>query len=177
MTTYLYEDGLETERLVTRWLVNDDYKAWIGFYSDPECIRYFPEEEKWQSPEVLAIRWVEQILARYQERRYGLQALIEKRTGEVVGHAGLSAEIVDDKIELEVGYHLFRKYWGKGYATEAAKRFIDYAFDNDLASSVISLIDVRNLASQRVAVKNGLVREGLTTFWGLNVFVYRIKKH
>ena len=82
---------------------------------------------------------------------------------------------VDNIIEIEVGYHIFKKYWGKGFAPEAAKLFIDYAFENDLTNSVISVIDVGNIKSQKVAEKNGLTREKQTKYSdGEDVYIYRI---
>jgi RimJ/RimL family protein N-acetyltransferase len=103
-----------------------------------------------------------------------MQALIHRQTGAFIGQCGLLAQEVDGVQELEVGYHIFYKYWGQGYAPEAAKGFLQHAFENKLADSLISIIDVRNLKSQRVAEKNGLVREKQTRWSELDVFVYRI---
>jgi RimJ/RimL family protein N-acetyltransferase len=94
----------------------------------------------------------------------------------MVGQCGILAQVVDDIPELEVGYHILPQYWGKGYAPEAAKFFINYAFENNLADSIISVIDVGNIKSQRVAEKNGLYREKQTVQMGDDVFVYRILK-
>jgi RimJ/RimL family protein N-acetyltransferase len=51
-----------------------------------------------------------------------------------------------------------RKYWGQGYAPEAAKLFGDFAFNNNHSDSIISIIDIRNLKSQRVAGKKRAVQ-------------------
>jgi len=75
---------------------------------------------------------------------------------------------------VEVGYHIFKKYWGQGYAPEAAIAFINYGFENKLAPSVVSIIDVRNIQSQRVAQKNGLKQDKQTKWADLDVFIYRI---
>lgn len=80
---------------------------------------------------------------------------------------------VDGKPELEVGYHIFKKYWGQGYAPEAAKAFLHYGFENKWAPSIISIIDIRNTKSQRVADKNGLKREKQTKWADWDVFIYR----
>lgn len=70
-----------------------------------------------------------------------------------------------------------KKYWGQGYATEAAKIFIDYAFKKELTKSVISLIDVRNLGSQKVAEKNGLaIDKQIKWLDKEDVYIYRISK-
>ena len=83
---------------------------------------------------------------------------------------------VDRETEIEVGYHIFKRFWGQGFAPEAAKLFIDYAFKNNLSNSIISIININNIRSQQVAEKNGLVREKQTNWLDLNVYIYRIKK-
>jgi [ribosomal protein S5]-alanine N-acetyltransferase len=105
-----------------------------------------------------------------------LQALIDKSTNEFVGMCGLLAQTIDDLPEIEVGYHIFKKHWGKGFAPEAAKLFLDYAFSHNIAESVISVIDVDNKKSRRVAEKNGLLLEKQTTYGTMNVVVYRMQK-
>ncbi len=173
MKTYRYEDNLETTRLLTRKLVAEDYKTWSAFFDDPEATEFFPFLEPVSSEE-RAKWWIERQLARYREQRYGLQALIDKESGEMVGQCGLLAQDIDGKTELEVGYQIFKKHWGKGYATEAAVRFKQYGFDNEQADSIISIIDVNNVRSQRVAEKNGMTRGKQLHWWGMNVYIYRV---
>lgn len=172
---FLYEDNLETERLRTRFLTTDDIKIWAEFSTDEEAIAYFPMAV-YGTHEESARHWIERQLTRYAGQRYGMQALIDKKTNAFVGMCGLMTQTVDDTIELEVGYHVLKKYWGRGYAPEAAKLFIHYAFAHDLSDSVVSIIDVGNLNSQRVAEKNGLIREKQTRYDGLDVYLYRILK-
>lgn len=172
MSAYNYEDGLVTGRLITRFLTPDDIKTWTPFFEDAESIQYFP----WIANDSAGERskqWIERQLARYKEQRYGLQALINKDTKEFIGQCGLITQDVNGTHELEVGYHIFKKYWGQGYAPEAAKAFFDYGFKNKQADSIISIIDIRNLKSRRVAEKNGLVREKQTRWLEMDVYIYR----
>jgi len=172
MPVYKYEDGLSTERLYTRFLVEDDHIEWAKFFEDEETMQYFPSFVTSNKEKINP--WVEKQIIRYKEKRYGLQALINKQTNEFIGQCGLLLQEIDGKQEVEVGYHIFKKYWGQGYAPEAAKAFINYGFENKLAPSIISIIDVRNMQSQRVADKNGLRRDKQTKWADLDVFVYRI---
>jgi ribosomal-protein-alanine N-acetyltransferase len=173
MTQYNYEDGLISDRLYTRKLVAEDAEAWASFFKDPEAIAYFPDAGG-ASPEERAVNWIEFQLTRYREQRFGLQALIHKTTGEFIGQCGLLAQIVDGEPEVEVGYHIFKKHWGQGYAPEAAKLFLDYGFKNLDTDSIVSIIDARNERSQSVANKNHLLREKQTTWSSLDIFIYRI---
>jgi [ribosomal protein S5]-alanine N-acetyltransferase len=162
----------QTERLNLRPLTLDDVETWRPFTVDPRAMEFMIT---FYPPEVTdrALHWIEFQLRRYAENRYGMMALIEKETGEMVGMCGLLSQVVDDIPELEVGYHILPNYWGKGYAPEAAKFFINYAFDNNLNDSIVSIIDVGNVKSQRVAEKNGLFRDKQTVQKGDDVFVYR----
>lgn len=173
LSLYKYQDKLQSERLVTRFLTPDDAGRWAAFFKDEEAVALFPNPGL-ETPETRAQLWIESQLKRYREHRYGLQALLSKQTKEMIGQCGLIAQTVDDVAELEVGYHVFMKYWGQGFAPEAARLFIDYAFNHQLADSIISIIDIRNIRSQRVAEKNGLVREKQTRWNDRNVFIYRI---
>lgn len=170
-----YRDKLESERLITRMLISQDVAIWEDFFADEEAVKYFPDFG-FTSHTERANHWISKQLDRYASGRFGLQVLIDKNSSEFIGQCGLLTQEIDGIEELEVGYHIFKKYWGRGYAPEAAGIFISFAFENDLADSVISIIDTRNLKSQRVAEKNGLIREKQTEWNGKNVFVYRIDR-
>ena len=138
-------------------MTNDDVLIWTDFYKDKEAVELLPIFGL-ASIEDHAKNWIDRQLSRYNKSGFGLQALLNKQTNEFIGQCGIIKQEVDGQFEIEVGYHIFKKYWGQGYAPEAAQLFINYAFQNNLADSVISIIDVRNIKSQRVAYKNGLKR-------------------
>ena len=162
--SYHYPDHLHTERLQTTFLTVDDVPAWSDFFADPEAIRFlFIESLGLPTNEDVAQHMIQKQLDRYAENRYGLQKLVHRVTGEFIGCCGLLLQEVDGQNEIEVGYHIFPAYWGQGYATEAAKCFIDLAFNANQTDRVISIIDDQNYASIRVAEKNGLSLYSRTT--------------
>jgi [ribosomal protein S5]-alanine N-acetyltransferase len=175
MLIHKYKDGLVTERLHTRFLVPDDITAWAKFFEDKEAIQYFPWVANVSNME-RSKNWIERQLLRYKENRGGLQALINKSTNEFIGQCGFLLQDIDGKQEVEVGYHIFKKYWGQGYAPEAAKAFFDYGFNVQKADSITSIIHIENTKSQRVADKNGLIREKQVKWMDMDVFIYRIVK-
>ncbi|HEV7348841.1 GNAT family N-acetyltransferase [Telluribacter sp.] len=122
---YNYRDGLESERLYTRFLTPDDAETWKQFFEDREAVEFFPDFGLTTTEERAAL-WIKRQLGRYEEKRFGLQALFTKQTHEFVGQGGLLMQEVDGLRETEVGYHVFKKYWGQGYAPEAARLFIKY---------------------------------------------------
>ena len=103
-------------------------------------------------------------------------ALLELETQSLVGWCGLLVQRVDGVEELEVGYSILPSHWNRGYATEAARRCVEVGFEKLLATSIISIIQIHNAPSQRVAEKNGFQRDAKTTHQGNPVFVYRIHR-
>jgi len=81
---------------------------------------------------------------------------------------------VDGKKELEIGYSILPMYWGLGYAPEAAKKCKEIAKQNKWASHLISIIQIDNIASKRVAEKNGMHIEKTTVYHNNTVHIYRI---
>jgi RimJ/RimL family protein N-acetyltransferase len=90
----------------------------------------------------------------------------------MVGQCGLLLQKIDGKLEIEVGYHIIQKYWGMGYAPEAAKLFVDFALENQLAQNVIAIIDVKNEKSIRVAEKLNMKFDRNSNWMGEDVKVY-----
>ena len=80
---------------------------------------------------------------------------------------------MNDIIEYEVTYSIIPRYWGKGYATELAQHFRDFARENIPAKSVISMIHPENMASIKVAENNKMTLDGEYIIFNMNVLVYR----
>ena len=171
----LYKDHLESPRLTTRFLTKEDEEPWMEYCSDPVATRFTGIPGK--TPTELARFMIEVGMKRYAEGRLGPQVLLSKETGEMVGMCALLVQEPNGKREIEVGYHLLRRFWGKGYATEAAKLLRDYGFENGDMDSIISIIDPLNVASQAVALRNGMrLSEREVEFKGNTYDIYRITR-
>jgi RimJ/RimL family protein N-acetyltransferase len=83
---------------------------------------------------------------------------------------------VDDIQELEIGYSILPKFWNQGYATEAARKCKEHAFQNDFSDSLISIIHIKNIQSEKVARKNGMELDKKTIFKEMPVNIFRINK-
>ena len=101
--------------------------------------------------------WLNRQLTRYEKYGFGLWAVILKESGELIGQCGLTMQPWKDKDVLEIGYLFRRDYWHKGYATEAAVACKKYAFEKLGAKEVYSIIRDINTASQKVALRNGML--------------------
>ena len=164
----------ETERLLFRKIEKNDFNIWLEFYKNTVTSQHWISEK--QTPEIECKNWYEKQFYRYKNDKGGMNALIEKKSGKLIGHCGLLLQKVDTIVELEIGYSLLPEYWNKGYATEAAKKCRDYAFQNNLTESLISIISLSNKASETVALKNGMTIEKTTEYNGNKVNIFRINK-
>ena len=163
---------LETQRLALREFQFEDLDALATILSDPETMRYYP-----MSFDRAAVAgWIQRNRTRYANDGYGLWAMILKSTRELIGDCGLVRQSVDGVDEIEIGYHVHRDLWGQGFATEAARACRGFGFANLAIERLISLIRPENLASRRVAEKNGMTICKQVTRANLLHYVYAIKR-
>jgi RimJ/RimL family protein N-acetyltransferase len=143
----------ETERLYLREMNQSDFKALSKILQDEETM--YAYEGAFNDEEVQ--EWLDRQISRYHKWDFGLWAVVLKETDEMIGQCGLTMQLWKDKEVLEIGYLFQRKYWHRGYATEAAKACKRYAFEVLDANEVCSIIRDTNVASQNVAVRNNMV--------------------
>ncbi len=159
---------LETERLYLRELTLNDVDAMLSIWGDAETMMYYPQA---YDREMLTAAMERQFKS-YEQNGYGLWAMILKDEEKLIGDCGLLHQEVDGVMELEVGYHVNRNYWGKGYAPEAACACFEYGFSKLNRSRLISMIRPENQPSRRVAEKNGLQIEKEIFWRGFQHLVY-----
>jgi [ribosomal protein S5]-alanine N-acetyltransferase len=163
---------LETERLLLREFVHGDVDALAAVISDPETMRFYPEPRDRAG----VGSWIERNRRRYRDDGHGLWAMVLKFSGEVIGDCGLTRQPVDGVHEIEIGYHVRRDLWGRGFAPEAAAACRDYGFEKLGVERLISLIRPENLPSRRVAEKIGLTLWKEVLWRDLPHCVYVIRK-
>ena len=164
----------ETKRILFREIRISDFNDWLEFYKNPNTSLHWIS--KLESPEIECKKWYEKQFYRYENNLGGMNALIVKESGKLIGHCGLLIQKVDNITELEIGYSLLPEFWNKGFATESAKKCRDYAFENKLSNSIISIISLTNKPSETVAIKNGMKVDKVTEYNGNKVNIYRIDK-
>ena len=162
---------IETSRLTLRYITIKDAKALIPILGDPEVMRYSIIGVH-NRPRIR--QFIEQRLLSYLECGFGLYAVINKKDEEFMGYCGFFVQSVDDRKEVEIGYRLAKKYWGQGYATEAAQAVLKYGRERYNFKRFVCLIDPENTGSINVAKKLGMELEKKTIYHGLNVEMYSI---
>jgi [ribosomal protein S5]-alanine N-acetyltransferase len=169
---YILENQ-ETERLRFRIYDDGDKDAWMTFMQATDVIAYIGLDPE-KSAEENFVQWHTRTIWRYDNNMGGLNMMIDKKTNALIGACGLLMQEVDGITELEIGYQLLPANWHNGFAIEGAKKCRDFAFENNFAESLISIIDVKNIASKKVAINNGMQVEKKTDYKGFEVDVFRI---
>ena len=143
---------LETKRLLLRRQQSSDIEFLTDLWANPQVTRYMggPRDRNW-----LQSVFEETAQNPYAEQ-YDLWPVVEKATGQVVGHCGLLDKGVEGKIEIELNYILAPVAWGKGYATEIGQAIKQLAFEKMGVERLIALIDPENEPSERVALRLGM---------------------
>ncbi len=163
-------------RLHYRAIVKSDFDAWLPLF-DKEEVAIFIGLDRQLSKQALCEKWFEKVFERYDKELGGMNALIDKETGALVGQCGLLVQDIEGKEMLEVGYSILPEHWGKGYATEAAQAHRNHAFDHNLAEELISVVHVDNVKSAKVAMNNGMsIAKSMTYSDGMPIHLFHITK-
>ena len=163
---------LETERLILRMFRESDAEAYAAICADPEVMRYLGEGRALSTLE--AWRHMAFLVGHWELLGYGHFAAEEKSSGKLVGRIGFLNPAGWPGFEL--GWTLGREFWGRGYASEAARRALKYAFEDLDRDHVISLIYPDNKPSIKVAERLGEKLEGKTELFGKEVLIYGIDR-
>jgi RimJ/RimL family protein N-acetyltransferase len=170
---------LETERLILRrWNVVRDLDPYAAICADPDVMRYIGDGSVAGHAETA--ERIEQYEASWRERGFGLFALELRETGEFIGNTGLAIPDFLPEIlpAIEIGWRLGRAHWNRGYATEAARAALAFAWDPVGLDRVVSVHAVGNDPSANVMQKIGmrLDRETVHPKNGRAVRVYAIDR-
>ena len=117
---------IETERLLLRKYTMSDFDALYEIMSDPETMQHYPAPFDKERTE----KWILWNLDNYEKYGFGLWAVVLKETNEFIGDCGITLQNIDGEMLPEIGYHINKKYWRRGYAKEAARAVRDWVFQN-----------------------------------------------
>jgi ribosomal-protein-alanine N-acetyltransferase len=158
---------IETERLILRGAVPADADVWVTFIADPDFGRYVPRSKVTCAPKERA----ERIISAYQQRWEAQPlsamgwAVTRKADGQFIGLCGV--EGLSGTNDGELDYLLGKPYWSQGFATEAARAMVCFAFENTGWDRVVAAIVPANVASSRVVDHLGFVYERHVNYYQL----------
>ncbi|MFB9928298.1 GNAT family N-acetyltransferase [Amycolatopsis halotolerans] len=145
---------LETDRLLLRRFTEDDVENLVQLDSDPQVMRFLTGEPTPRAE--VEHKILPAILRDYHNGPAGRWAAIERETGEFIGWISLDPPEDGSTAELELGYRLMAKAWGRGYATEGARAVIHKGFSELGTQRVWAQTMAVNTPSRRVMERSGL---------------------
>ncbi|MEO8364225.1 MAG: GNAT family N-acetyltransferase [Ilumatobacteraceae bacterium] len=144
----------ETDRLRLRQWSAADRQPFAGLNADHDVMEYFPKVLDRTESDTLADR----IESHISINGWGLWAAESKTSKEFIGYVGLSSPRPELPFSpaVEVGWRLSKKYWGKGFATEAARGALRVGFESLELPEIVSFTSVGNLRSRAVMERLGM---------------------
>jgi len=148
---------LTTDRLLLRQWRDSDREPFAALNADPAVMEHFPALQTREQSDALIDRNIPEL----DGRGWGLWAMEVKDTGEFIGFTGLNVPTFEAPFlpGVEIGWRLAKGAWGNGYATEAARAALAYAFGPAGLDEIVSFTATTNLPSQRVMQRIGMVHD------------------
>lgn len=143
---------IETERLLLREYTMDDFEALYEILSDSDTMQHYPAP----FDENRTKKWITWNLDNYEKHGFGLWAVVLKETGEFIGDCGITIQNIDGEMLPEIGYHIHKKHWRRGFAKEAARSVRDWVFQNTRYDTVYSYMKYTNVGSFSTAIAIGM---------------------
>src|ERR1051325_851823 len=160
--------SIETDRLRLRMLRDSDVDNLATLFADPNVMRYVGNGQPCDRVE--AEKALASIVAHWHRHGFGRWAIEEKESREFLGYRGLRSLFGMP----EVVYHLATRHWGKGYATEMARAFLKFGFDEKRFGRIVAIAKPGNTASIHVMKKLGMHFEMQTSYYDMEVIQYAI---
>ena len=168
--------NLQSHRLSLMPFTPDDIDLSVEMFTDPAVVKY--------AGGVMSERQIRANLSNWTRRGgdgcIGIWTVSDRETGEKYGSAALLPMPIERNTtdydlvvpgempngDIEIGYYLKRSAWGFGYATEASRRLLEFAFEETPLQEVVATFDPKNLASRNVLVKAGFIERGTMRCYG-----------
>lgn len=151
---------METERLILRDYQEKDFEQYYRLKADPKTMYYLQDIQLFTKEEAYAdFQMVLDDMER-PDRKFYFMHIERKDLHEQIGSAGYT--VIDDTPVgkfVHAGYFIYSEFWGKGYTTEAFKRVLQFAFQENNVYRVSTGCLAENAGSERVMQKCGLIKE------------------
>ena len=148
---------LETERLVLRKVTESDAALQDRVLNTPAVMRFLGGVKELHELEAKHSK----TMSLFAREGFGFMMMIEKATGEMVGHCGMKRvdhPLAPNQGDHEIGWLVREDRWRRGYAGEAIRAVIDWGFDTHGAPFLVALTCEANVGSWKLMQKLGMVR-------------------
>ena len=149
------QSALEADRLILRQWRDEDCAPFARINADPRVMEFFPQILSREESDDMASRCHELIA----QRGWGFWAVELKGYSDFIGIVGLNEP--QDRLPcspcIEIGWRLAYRHWGRGYATEAGNRALQFAFEELILNEVVAFTTLTNKRSREVMERLGMV--------------------
>ncbi|PIF46527.1 ribosomal-protein-alanine N-acetyltransferase [Chryseobacterium sp. 52] len=142
----------QDQNIVIRHFLAEEKHLFCALFEDEEVTAYLP----YRSPEQFA-EMFEIALEDYTQGPFGRFGIFDAGNNDFIGMC-LARNFADVSGQIEIGYTLSKKYWGKGIATEVSRALVKYCFFKTEENEVVAVTDLDNIGSQKVLEKVGFSR-------------------
>ncbi|MEP6805853.1 MAG: GNAT family N-acetyltransferase [Flavobacterium sp.] len=142
----------QSPKIIIREFLPSEQQTFLDLFKDTQVTKYLPNA----TPE----RYVEmfnELLENYKNKNLSRWAIFNTSNNDFIGIC-VARIFAYNTNQIEIGYVLSRKYWGKGIATEVCKAIMQYSFANTTTKEVVAITDINNSGSQNVLQKAGFLR-------------------
>jgi ribosomal-protein-alanine N-acetyltransferase len=143
----------QSNTIIIREFLPEEISLFTTLFEDEKVTGYLPYRSPEQYIEMFHIA-----LEDYKKGLFSRWAVFNAINHDFIGMC-LARHFVDVPGQLEIGYTLSPKYWGKGIGTEISRALVDYCFTNTDAKEVVAVTDLDNIGSQKVLEKTGFKRQ------------------
>ncbi len=174
MTKGITREIARTKRLIIRTFAEPDRERLIALARDPLVMRYIgrPAGGSGERTREEAEAMFERLLERGRTHPYSMWALTERGEDTLIGWCGM--QDLPGSADVEIGWILDSGYWGRGYATEAARAVLAYGFDRIALETIVAVAMPANVKSTNVMRRLGMRDCGIARFYGRDVAYFRL---
>lgn len=161
---------ITTDRLYLRQIEKGDKEFITDYLADEELTRYLPLERPYKEDE--AFKWFDGRLKHWRQHHFGTFINTLKNSSEVIGYCGI--EYVRDTKYIDIRYGILKRFWGHGYAYEAALAVLQYSFTRLGLEKLYGAAVPQNIPSIRLLEKLGMTKDDAFNVYGTEVSHYSL---
>jgi ribosomal-protein-alanine N-acetyltransferase len=164
---------INTDRLSLRQIRNEDKEFIRNYLADEELSKYLPLERPYNEDE--ALKWLNGRIVHWRQHNFGTFSVLLNKSPVVIGYCGI--EYVQDTQFIDVRYGTLKRYWGHGFAYEAALAVVQYGFNTLGFQKLYGAAVPQNIPSIRLLEKLRMVKDAEFNTYGKEVWHYSLSNH
>lgn len=164
---------IETERLLLRMFRAEDSETIYKLFNDADVQKHLSPANR-RTREQIKVT-LKNFVSRWDERGFGVWCVTEKKSAKVIGYCGF--QLFDEMPEIEIIFAFLKNFWGKGFATEAAKACLRFWFEELTSDEIFAASSPKNIAALQVLEKIGMRYVEKSARYQMELVTYSISRN